>query len=113
MTNQLSMFEEPLLPFQGGKPQPSPLARRTDVASSHAAAEQVESSGKAKADCERLLEVLRLRPLLNYELPQFGGLNPRARISQLRQLGYTIENRPAKSEGRSGVTVYVLTGEPQ
>lgn len=113
-SEQQEMFPPPpLLPFQGGKPQPSPLARRTDPASSHAAAEHVESTGKAKADCERLLEVLRLRPIFNYELPNIAGLNGTARVSDLRKLGYTIECRRVKRDGKTtGTTMYVLTGGP-
>jgi hypothetical protein len=67
-----------------------------------------EQRDKFEGDCKRLLEALRLRPLFNYELPKFAGLNPRARISDLRNAGFRIENRKCTSVDRKGVTVYIL-----
>lgn len=101
---QTSFFDAP-----AATPAPSVHARRTDPPSSHTAAEQLEASGKLNADCERLLSVLKLRPIFNYELATFAGLNGRARVSDLRALGYTIRNTRVKREGKAtGTTMYRL-----
>jgi hypothetical protein len=97
--NQLDMFSEALP--RHCQPLHQPIA--TGPAKQRA---------KFDGDCKRLLDVLRLRPLFNYELPEFAGLNGRARVSDLRRAGYVIENKAVKSD-RPGTTMYTLIGEPQ
>jgi hypothetical protein len=55
---QAELFPEPLLPFQGG----APLARATDSASSHLAAQEHVASGRAKRNMERCLDFVFAHP---------------------------------------------------
>jgi hypothetical protein len=85
---------------QGGKDarpadrwEPRKHARSTDSASSHRAAERLAL--KADTQCGKVLAILRRGPIANAELyaecGAAGVLNPRARVSDLRKWGYTID----------------------
>lgn len=76
--------------FDAGPPR-FPRARSTDASSSHEAAADLESSGRARLQAERVLAALKRYPnSTSAELAQFAGLNRQEcgrRLPELHEVG--------------------------
>jgi hypothetical protein len=77
-----------------------------------------DKSTSTKAQIERLLRLLELRPRHTHELRQFGISHPAARCLDLKKRGYLITSSrvstvDSDSYTHRGVALYSLQGEPE
>lgn len=90
------------------------MARTTDDATSHAAAEEVTASGIAADQRRRVLAAVVAQPgLTSDEIAQAAGMQrhqPARRLSELERLGLVRrgEARPSRVTGRAGLTWYAV-----
>lgn len=84
-----------------GGPEPDVLPRLAPSPRFHA-----PSRGERVTACEAILSLLRVRPRTSAELSDAGGLNYRARVSDLRKAGHRIVCK--RDPDRTGVNVYAL-----
>ena len=75
-------------------------------------------STTAQAQCERLLELLRLRPQNSHELARNGLYHSPARVRELRKRGYDIETQRVNIIDQWGyqhcrVALYKLISAPE
>ncbi len=80
----------------------SPMARATDHDSSHAAADRMEESGKAQAQRDQVLALVKRWPgMTSGQLARLGGIDryiPGRRLSELRTEGKVTAMKPAGKE---------------
>ena len=83
MSKQLTMFES----FDEKERLATPLARRTDPPTSHAAAQSAVQSGLISRQCRECLEVVRMHPgLTSAELGDVSNMGSKARWIFARRL---------------------------
>lgn len=84
-----------------------PISRKYDPATSKLGEAGVNQSGRRANQCQKILARLKAGPATNRELVEIA-INYRARISDLRAMGYEIV---CVHEQNTGLSIYLLQPE--